>query len=247
VRFTADALEGLPEFKPGDDLAGLIAERAGLEGGEIVVVAQKAVSKVEDRYAVPGETEPSARALELAEATGKDPGLVELILQESREVLRAREGVLIVETRHGFVCANAGIDSSNVPGEGSVLLLPEDPDRSARELRAALARLTGKNVAVIVTDSFGRAWRSGQCDVAIGCAGIDPLADLSGTRDRDGRELLATLPCVADELAASANLARAKDGGEPVVVIRGRPELVTAAEGPGAAAIRRPREEDLFR
>lgn len=238
---------GLPEIHPGDDLAELIAQRTGLKSGDILVVAQKVVSKAEGRIADPATVTPSERAVELAEDTGKDPRLVELILGESRAVLRAREGALIVETRHGYVCANAGIDSSNVPGEARLLLLPEDPDRSARELRAALQAQTATELAVIISDSFGRAWRSGQSDVAIGCAGIDPLLDIRGQTDRDGRELAASIQAVADELAGAADLARGKASGEPIVIVRGRPDLVTAADGPGAAASVRAREEDLFR
>jgi coenzyme F420-0:L-glutamate ligase/coenzyme F420-1:gamma-L-glutamate ligase len=247
MRLTAVALEGLPELTDGDDLAELICSAAELEDGDIVVLAQKAVSKVEGRLRKLGEVVPSPQAEELAVQTAKDPRLVELILAESSCVLRATEGVLIVETNHGFVCANAGIDSSNVPGDDCVLLLPERPDRSARELRDELTVRAGVRVAVIVTDSFGRAWRSGQCDVAIGCAGIEPVADLRGQHDRDGRELSATLQCVADELAAAADLARTKSGGQPVVVIRGRPDLVVDHDGPGASTIKRPPDQDLFR
>jgi coenzyme F420-0:L-glutamate ligase/coenzyme F420-1:gamma-L-glutamate ligase len=247
LRLTVESVGGLPEIAPGDDLAALIAERAELTDGDIVVVAQKAVSKAEGRFASPDSAAAGTRARELATATGKDAGLVELILRESTAVLRAADGVLIVETHHGFVCANAGIDASNVPGEGRVLLLPEDPDASARALRAGLRALSGRSVAVIITDSFGRAWRCGQLDVAIGCAGIDPLLDARGHLDRDGRELSATIQAVADELAAAADLARTKDGGEPVVLVRGRGELVSEDDGPGAAASLRERSQDLFR
>jgi coenzyme F420-0:L-glutamate ligase/coenzyme F420-1:gamma-L-glutamate ligase len=201
LRLTLEAIAGLPEIKPGDDLAALITERAQLEAGDVVVIAQKAVSKSEDRFADPAITTPGAEALVLAEATGKDPGLVQLILDESAEVMRAADGVLIVETRHGFVCANAGIDGSNVPGDGRVLLLPEDSDASARAIRDALQKSTGLRLAVLITDSFGRAWRTGQSDVAIGCAGLDALLDARGSVDREGRELSATIQAVADELA----------------------------------------------
>lgn len=241
------AVAGLPELAAGDDLAALIGERCHLQSGDIVVVAQKAISKVEGRSLALDDVTASARAVELAEQTGKDPALVELILRESSEVLRATAGVLVVETRHGFVCANAGIDASNVPGDDRVLLLPEDPDASARKLRKQLRQATGAELAVIITDSFGRAWRSGQADVAIGCAGIDPLLDTRGQRDREGRELTASLQAVADELAAAADLARGKSSGEPVVVVRGRGDLVTSEAGPGAAASLREREADLFR
>lgn len=247
MKIVLQAVEGLPEVAPGDNLAQLIADGAQLTDGDIVVVAQKIVSKAEDRYANPAETIPSERARELAATTGKEPGLVQLILDESAEVLRATEGVLIVETRHGFVCANAGIDSSNVPGEDRVLLLPVDPDHSAGELRRGLTELTRAKIAVIITDSFGRAWRSGQLDVAIGCAGIDPLIDERGQTDRDGRELNATIQSVADEIAAAADLARAKSGGQPVVIVQGRPDVVIPDDGPGAVSTIRARDQDLFR
>lgn len=244
---SVEAVEGLPEILPGDDLADLIASNTDLADGDIVVIAQKAVSKAEGRFADPSMVQLSDEAIELAEKTGKDPGLVQLILDESNEVLRATEGVLIVETRHGFICANAGIDSSNVPGEERVLLLPMDSDNSARSLRIALERATGKRLAVLITDSFGRAWRSGQVDVAIGCAGIEPLIDERGGVDREGRELNATIQGIADELAAASDLARSKASGEPVVVIRGRSDLVIAGNGPGASASLRERTQDLFR
>lgn len=247
MKLSVEAVEGLPELSPGDDLARMIAGSAELEDGDIVVIAQKAVSKTEGRFADPSTIEPSAEARKLAAKTGKDAGLVQLILDESREVLRATEGVLIVETRHGFICANAGIDSSNVPGDGRVLLLPEDSDRSARALREGLHAETGKRLAVLITDSFGRAWRSGQLDVAIGCAGIDPLIDERGGVDREGREMNATIQAVADELAAASDLARSKISGEPVVVVRGRSDLVISGDGPGALVSLRDRAQDLFR
>ena len=240
-------MPGIPEIVPGDDLAALIAASSALEDGDIVVIAQKAVSKAENRFADPASKTPTDEAVALASKTAKDPGLVQLILDESNEILRATEGVLIVETRHGFICANAGIDSSNVPGDGRVLLLPVDPDGSARALRAQLQAATGRRLAVLITDSFGRAWRSGQLDVAIGCAGIEPLIDERGGVDRQGRELVATIQAVADELSAAADLARTKDSGEPVVVIRGRPELVISADGPGVSASLREQAQDLFR
>ncbi|MGK2878610.1 MAG: coenzyme F420-0:L-glutamate ligase [Solirubrobacterales bacterium] len=247
MKISAEAVRGLPEIAAGDDLAALIAQHTDLVDGDIVVIAQKVVSKSEDRFADPARSNPGDRASELAATTGKDPGLVQLILDESSEVLRATEGVLIVETRHGFVCANAGIDSSNVPGDELVLLLPRDPDASAREIRSRLASITGKALAVLIADSFGRAWRSGQLDIAIGCAGIEPLLDERGGVDRDGRELAATIQAVADELAAAADIARSKDSGEPVVVVRGRSDLVISGDGPGATASLRERSQDLFR
>lgn len=247
MKLEAFALAGIPEVVPGNDLAALISGNVVLADGDIVVVAQKVVSKAENRFAVLDEIEPSSRAIELAQTTDKDPRLVELILRESSDVLRSRPGVLIVETRHGFVCANAGVDCSNVPGDGRVLLLPIDPDRSARELRSALQEVSGVRLALVISDSFGRAWRGGQADVAIGCAGIAPLLDLRGGDDRDGRALSASIQAVGDELASAADLARGKDSGEPVVVIRGRADLVTELDGPGAVAGLRARAEDLFR
>jgi coenzyme F420-0:L-glutamate ligase / coenzyme F420-1:gamma-L-glutamate ligase len=240
---SAVALDGLPEIRPGDDLAALIAGAgAPLGPGDVVVVAHKAVSKAEGRVRSLDAIAPSERARELAEPWGKDPRAVQAVLDESAELLRAERGVLISVTRHGFVCANAGVDASNVPGE-AVVLLPEDPDASARALRA---RLPGRP-AVLITDSFGRAWRHGQCDVAIGCAGLAALEDWRGRADAEGRELHATWIAVADELAAAADLARGKDERRPVVIVRGAERHVTAEDGPGAAVLLRSRDEDLFR
>jgi len=191
--------------------------------------------------------EPTEAARALAAEQGKDARLVQVVLDESAAVLRAERGVLICETYHGFVCANAGVDASNAGGEHRLVLLPEDPDRSARGLRAALRELAGVAPAVVITDSFGRAWRHGQCDVAIGCAGLAPLEDWRGGRDAEGRELRATWVALADEAAAAADLVRAKDSREPVVLVRGLERHVTAEDGPGAAALRRPAAEDLFR
>jgi coenzyme F420-0:L-glutamate ligase/coenzyme F420-1:gamma-L-glutamate ligase len=173
--------------------------------------------------------------------------MVQVVLDESAEVLRAQRGVLICRTSHGFVCANAGVDASNAPDDETVVLLPRDPDASARALRAALGERGGIAPAVVIADSFGRAWRHGQCDVAIGCAGLSPLEDWRGRVDARGRELRATWIAVADEAAAAADLARAKDSRQPAVVVRGLERHVTAADGPGAAAIARPLDEDLFR
>lgn len=251
MKFEAIALDGIPEVVEGDDLAQLIATAAGasavdLASGDVVVIAQKIVSKAEGRFIDLADVEPTDEAVNLAAKTEKDPRLVQLILDESSEVLRAVPGVLVVETNHGFICANAGIDASNVPGDG-VLLLPIDPDASARSIRAGLRENLSAAPAVIVTDSFGRAWRSGQADVAIGCAGIEPLLDLRGESDGHGREMAATITAVADELAAAADLARTKDGHQPVVVIRGRADLVMETDGPGAQASLRLRAQDLFR
>jgi coenzyme F420-0:L-glutamate ligase/coenzyme F420-1:gamma-L-glutamate ligase len=192
------------------------------------------------------EAEPGERARELAARLDRDPRHVQVVLDEAVEVLRAQR-VLICRTRHGFVCANAGVDASNAGEPGTVVLLPEDPDASARALRARLRELTGAAPAVVVTDSFGRPWRHGQADVAIGAAGLAPLDDWRGRADRAGRDLAATWIAIADEAAAAADLARAgKDAGQPVVVVRGLERFVTATDGPGAAALVRAPEEDLF-
>lgn len=238
---------GMPEVTEGMRLGELIAERAALEGGDVVVISQKIVSKAEGRLRRLAEVEPSDPARELGRQLDKDPALVELILSESREVLRAQRGILITETRHGFVCANAGIDSSNLPEDGTVCLLPEDPDGSARHIRTELLTAIPQRVAVVLADSFGRAWRLGQAEVAIGCAGLAPLDDWRGRRDARGRELSATLIAIADEVAAAADLVRTKDAGIPAVVVRGLGRYVGAEDGPGAAALRRPPGEDLFR
>jgi coenzyme F420-0:L-glutamate ligase/coenzyme F420-1:gamma-L-glutamate ligase len=243
-------LTGIPEVQPGDDLAVLIGRilPAGTpSAGDIIVIAHKVVSKAEGRIRDLSEVEPTGRALHLAKELDKDPRQVQVVLEESLEVRRAARGVLIAVTRHGFVCANAGVDASNVPGPDRVVLLPRDPDASARQLRARLRELTGAAPGILITDSFGRAWRHGQCDVAIGCAGVQPLEDWRGRRDATGHELRATWIAVADEVAAAADLARAKDGRQPVTLVRGLDRHVSAADGPGAAALRRPESEDLFR
>jgi coenzyme F420-0:L-glutamate ligase/coenzyme F420-1:gamma-L-glutamate ligase len=224
-----------------------IATRAEIRAGDVVVVSQKIVSKAEGRVRRLDSVSPGPEARRLAAELGKEPGLVELILAESRAVLRAERGVLIAETRHGFVCANAGIDSSNLPEAGTVALLPEDPDGSARRIRAELRAATGAAPAVIVADSFGRAWRLGQAEVAIGCAGIAPLDDWRGRADTGGRELDATEIAIADEAAAAADLVRDKTSRAPVSIVRGLDRHVTEDDGPGAAALRRPPDEDLFR
>ncbi|HEY2650624.1 MAG TPA: coenzyme F420-0:L-glutamate ligase [Solirubrobacteraceae bacterium] len=247
---SARALDGLPEITPGDDLARLIADALGdqaLGASDVLVIAHKVISKSEGRVRTLSEVTPGPRAIELATKLDKDPRLVEVILGESSEVLRAAHGVLICVTHHGFVCANAGVDASNVPGEDRVVLLPEDPDRSARQLRARIRELSGAAPAIVITDSFGRAWRTGQCDVAIGCAGVRPLDDWRGRADANGRDLRATVIAVADELAAAADLARAKDRSQPVVWIRDAGRYVTADGGPGAVALIRPKTNDLFR
>jgi coenzyme F420-0:L-glutamate ligase/coenzyme F420-1:gamma-L-glutamate ligase len=212
-----------------------------------LVVAHKVVSKAEGRVRRLGDVEPGPRALELASQQGKDPRVVQVVLDETAELLRAERNVMICVTHHGFVCANAGVDASNVPSADELVLLPLDPDDSARRLRARIAELRGARPAVIVSDSFGRAWRVGQTDVAIGAAGVDPVEDWVGRRDSAGRELRATAIAVADSLAAAADLARAKDSREPAVLVRGLERLVVPGDGPGAAMLRRDRDMDLFR
>jgi coenzyme F420-0:L-glutamate ligase/coenzyme F420-1:gamma-L-glutamate ligase len=212
----------------------------------VIVVASKVVSKAEGRTVALADVTPGEEALRIA-AQGKDPRLVQVVLDESAEVLRAERGVLIVETHHGFVCANAGIDLSNVPGEDVALLLPEDPDRSARDLRARIEAARGVRPAVLVTDSFGRAWRVGQVDVAIGAAGLVTVDDWRGRSDAHGRELRATVAAVGDAIAGAADLARSKDASEPAVLVRGLERFVTPDDGPGAAQLRRARPDDLFR
>jgi coenzyme F420-0:L-glutamate ligase/coenzyme F420-1:gamma-L-glutamate ligase len=238
------ALPGIPEVRPGDDLAALLAAAAagGLGAGDVLAVAHKVVSKAERRVVRLADVEPGPRARALAAEHGKDPRLVEVILSETAELVRAEAGRLICRTRHGFVCANAGVDASNAGEPGAVVLLPADPDSSARKLRGRLG-----GAAVVITDSFGRAWRHGQCEVAIGCAGLAPLHDWRGRPDNEGRELAATVIAIADEVAAAADLVRGKDSREPAIRVRGLERYVTGDDGPGAAALVRAREADLFR
>lgn len=252
MALSAAALPGLPEILPGDDLAAVIAEAMRASGttlapDDVLVVAHKIVSKAEGRVRSLAEVKPRKKARKLAEENGKDPRQVQIVLDESTEVLRAQRGVLICVTRQGFVCANAGVDASNSGTADAVVLLPEDPDASARALRASLRELLGVSPAIVVTDSFGRAWRHGQCEVAIGCAGMAPLDDWRGRGDAGGRELQATWIAVADEAASAADLVRSKDSHEPVVLVRGLERFVTEEDGPGAAALLRPESEDLFR
>ena len=245
-------VHGLPEIATGDPLGELIAQRlasAGVEpaASDTVAVAQKAVSKAEGRVRELDDVVPGPNARQLATRLGKDPRLVELILSESRAVVRAERDRLIVETTSGWICANAGIDASNVPGTDRVTLLPEDPDASARRIRAEFGAAAGVRPAVVVSDSFGRPWRLGQADVAIGCAGLTPFDDWRGRTDREGRQLAATVVAVADQVAAAADLARGKDAGVPACLVRGLGRFVSAEDGPGARAIQRPEAEDLFR
>jgi len=246
----ARALDGLPEIAAGADLGALIASAAGeLRDGDAVVVAHKAVSKAEGRVRRLADVAPGERARELAAAHDKDPRHVQVVLDETAELLRAERGVLVCVTRHGFVCANAGVDASNAAEPETLVLLPDDPDASARALRTRLRELTGAVVAVVIADSFGRAWRHGQTDVAIGVAGLAPLEDWRGRADASGRELRATWIAVADEVAGAADLVRGKDSRQPVVIVSGLHRHVLPADddGPGAVALLRPAGEDLFR
>jgi coenzyme F420-0:L-glutamate ligase / coenzyme F420-1:gamma-L-glutamate ligase len=248
---TAWALPGIPEIERGDDLAALIL--TALEGRPpaedvVLAIAHTIVSKAEGAVVALSTVEPGPRALELAAEQGKDPRAVQVVLDESLELLRAERGVLISRTRHGLVCANAGVDASNAGQAETLILLPRDPDASARAIRARLGELTGSPPpAVMITDSFGRAWRHGQTDVAIGLAGLQPLDDWRGRTDADGLELRATWLAIADAAAGAADLARDKDSREPVVAIEGLERFVTAEDGPGAAVLVRPLEEDMFR
>jgi coenzyme F420-0:L-glutamate ligase/coenzyme F420-1:gamma-L-glutamate ligase len=246
---SAVALAGIPEVRAGDDLAALLA--AALPGdvgdGDIVAVAHKVVSKAEGRTRRLADIDPGERARALAAEHDKDARVVQAVLDESTALLRAGHGVLICETRHGLVCANAGVDRSNATDPDELILLPEDPDRSARALRAGIEALRGVRPAIVVSDSFGRAWRLGQTDVAIGTAGLTPLDDWRGRRDSRGRELHATAIAVADAIAGAADLARAKDADQPAVLLRGLGRFVTTNDGPGAVVLRRPPADDLFR
>ncbi len=247
---SAVALEGLPEVDAGADLAVLIAEALSPHeptAHDVLTVAHKVVSKAEGRTRRLSSVIPDQRAVALAAELDKDPRHVQVVLDETRELRRASHGVMICVTHHGFVCANAGVDASNAPDADTLILLPSDPDGSARALRARLRELLGVGPAVLITDSFGRAWRHGQCDMTIGCAGIAPLEDWRGRTDAHGRELKVTWIAAADELAAAADLARAKDAMQPVILVRGAERYVTAEDGPGALALIRPQAEDLFR
>jgi coenzyme F420-0:L-glutamate ligase / coenzyme F420-1:gamma-L-glutamate ligase len=213
-----------------------------VEDGDVVVLAQKAVSKAEGRVVRLEEIEPSERALEIAEGD-QDPRRIEVILREAARIVRIRPPLVIAETRHGFICASAGVDSSNAPEPGMLVLLPEDPDASAARIRARFRELTGNEVAVLVTDSFGRPWRQGTIDVALGASGLEVMRDLRGTRDRVGYELHATMIAVADEIASAAELVMGKVEGIPAAVVRG---LQVAGDG-SARDLVIPEERDLFR
>ena len=238
-------LPGIPELVDGDDLGALLVEAAaragGLEDEDVLVVAQKAVSKVEGRVVPLDGIEPSERARELAGAS--DPRRIEVILREAREIVRTRPPLVIAETRHGFVCASAGVDASNAGGPDLLVLLPIDPDASAQRLREAIRELAGVDVGVVVSDSFGRAWRRGTTDVALGVAGIVAVVDLAGSRDSAGYELHATEIAVADEIAGAAQLVMGKTDGIPAAIVRG---LGVGGDGRGSDLVM-PRERDLFR
>ena len=235
-----DPLPGIPEVRPGDDLAALLRDRVELGPADVLVIAHKVVSKAEGRVRRLADISPSERARELAAEHDKDPRHVQTILDETTELLRADHGRLICRTRHGFVCANAGVDQSNTGEPETVVLLPEDPDASARALRDALG--VG---AVVITDSWGRPWRQGQVEVAIGSAGLRALVDHRGWPDRDGREMSASVIAIADEVAGAADLVRKKTSGEPAVRVRGLEALLTS-EDAGAAELVRPPQDDLF-
>lgn len=240
-------IPGLPEVEPGTDLAELIrgaAKDAGIDlAGNVLVVCQKIISKAEGRLRSLADVEPSDEALEIAKAHDRDPRQVEVVLQESRRIVRRGNGVLITETHHGFVCANAGVDLSNAPGPDVAVLLPEDPDASARLLYESLSSPAGPT-PVVISDTFGRPWREGLVDVALGSAGLAPIRDDRGSRDRAGRELIVTQPATADQLAAAAGLLMWKSAGVPVVVVEGFP-----IEGDGSVkeALLRDPSADLFR
>ncbi|HZC30008.1 MAG TPA: coenzyme F420-0:L-glutamate ligase [Gaiellaceae bacterium] len=239
--YSVFAVTGIPELREGDDLAGLIVDRVDLEDGDVVVVAQKAISKIEGRVVRLDDFEPTDRAREIA--GDEDPRRIEAILQEARSVVRVRPPLVICETRHGFICASAGVDASNAPEPDMLVLLPLDPDASAAALRVELQERTGRELGVIVTDSFGRPWRQGTVDVAIGAAGVEVLRELIGQRDPVGYELHATVIAVADEVASAAQLVSGKLDRVPVTIVRG---LDLRGDG-RATDIAIPAERDLFR
>jgi coenzyme F420-0:L-glutamate ligase/coenzyme F420-1:gamma-L-glutamate ligase len=241
VSFSVTGVVGLPEIGEGDDLPALISERVELEDGDIVVVAQKIVSKAEGRVVRLADVDPSDQARSLARDT--DARRLEVVLQEAARIVSTRPPLVIAETRHGFVCASAGVDASNAPERDAVVLLPIDPDESARRLREGLERRSGRRVGVIVSDTFGRAWRRGITNVAIGAAGVEVLRDYRGLHDPTGYELHATVVALADEIAAAAELVRGKTARVPVAVIRG---LDVTGEG-SARELVMPAEQDLFR
>jgi coenzyme F420-0:L-glutamate ligase/coenzyme F420-1:gamma-L-glutamate ligase len=256
---SARAIAGLPELRAGEDLAALIAaatedEDGRLRDGQLLVIAHKAVSKAEGAVVSLRDVEPSERARELAagplappDGGVRDARAVQVVLDQSSEIVRAERGVLIARTPHGFVCANAGVDTSNAADPETLIVLPRDPDGSARHIRRRLHELCGARVGVLITDSFGRAWRHGQVDVTIGLAGMQPLEDWRGLTDSRGLQLRATWLAVADAAAALGELVRAKDSREPVAIVDGLERFLTDEDGPGAGALLRPLGEDMFR
>jgi len=240
TELTISAVRGLPELREGDDLARLIAERAELQDCDVLVVAQKAVSKVEGRIVRLDDVEPSTRARELAGED--DASRIEVILQEAKHIVRTRGSLVIAETPHGFICASAGVDASNAPEPGTLVLLPVDPDASAARLRDRLRELTGREVGVVVSDSFGRPWRQGTTDVAIGASGVEVLRDLKGERDPTGYELKSTVIAIADEIAGAAELVLGKLERTPVAIVRG---VEAAGEG-RAQHLVMPPDRNLF-
>jgi coenzyme F420-0:L-glutamate ligase/coenzyme F420-1:gamma-L-glutamate ligase len=245
---TITGIEGIPEVRAGDDLASLIAsccaaQGVALQDDDVLTVTQKVVSKSEGRFVVLDDIEPSPLAIELATNWEKDPRQVEVVLRESKRIVRMDHGVIISETRHGLVCANAGVDASNVPGE-RLMLLPVDPDASAQRIREGLRRETGADVAVIISDTFGRPWRMGYTEVAIGVAGMLPILDYVGKPDVQGREMKATWICIADELASAAELVTGKVNQVPVALIRGY--AVPRGDGSAREMVRQA-ENDMFR
>ena len=239
-------IEGFPEVRPCDDLNRMIRDAVAgdLRSGDVLVVTHKIVSKAEGRLVDLRTVEPSALAKGYATSHGKDPRQIEVVFRESRRIVRMDRGIVISETHHGFVCANAGVDASNVPGDDTVCLLPIDPDASAAKLRDALARDPAVDVAVVISDSFGRAWRHGITDVAIGIAGMDPVADYRGLNDPHGYPMEASVLAVADELAAAAELVMGKTEGIPLAIVRGY--SYTPASG-SARELLMPPERDMFR
>jgi coenzyme F420-0:L-glutamate ligase / coenzyme F420-1:gamma-L-glutamate ligase len=256
ANLSARPLSAIPEVRPGDDLAALIVAASDGEqprDGQVLAIAHTVVSKAEGALVQLADVVAGERAHELVADDARnggqprDPRFVQVVLDEAIQVLRAERGVLICRTRHGLVCANSGVDASNSASPDTLILLPRDPDASARQIRARLRELGRGAPAVLITDSFGRAWRHGQADVAIGLAGMQPLDDWRGRTDASGLELRATWLAIADAAAGAADLVRAKDSREPVVLIDGLERFVTDDDGPGAAALVRPLDEDLFR
>jgi coenzyme F420-0:L-glutamate ligase / coenzyme F420-1:gamma-L-glutamate ligase len=240
VTLTIEPVRGLPELREGDDLARLIADNAELQDGDVLVVAQKAISKVEGRVVRLDDVEPSGQAREIAGEA--DARRIEVILREANRVVRTRGSLVITETRHGFICASSGVDSSNAPEPGTLVLLPVDPDESAARLRAALQDLTGREVGVVVSDSFGRPWRQGTTDVAVGAAGVEVLRDLRGEHDPNGYELRSTVIALADEIAGAAELVLGKLDRVPVAIVRG----LDVRGGGTARDLVMPPERNLF-